>query len=163
MMLLLGVFLRPILMIIGLLGGMILSYVALRILNGGFFYVAQNILSTQGIGLAWPFVFIIILIIYSSLVVSIVTQCFSLIHLLPDRIMRWIGGPQEQTTMGKEALQSASGATQEAAGKIGGAMGEIAGKQVDAGMKALEGDDDKTGGKPDEKDAAMAAGGVPPV
>lgn len=132
MMILLSVFLRPVLMVMGLLTGMVLSFVALRVLNSGFFYMASNVLRLGG-GLALPFIFVAVIVVYVSLVVSLVNQAYSLIYVIPDRVMRWIGGPQDQTGIGKEALQAAGGAVKEAGGTlskgmeggIGGAKGAM--------------------------------------
>lgn len=157
MMLLLGVFIRPVLMVIGLIAGMILSYVSLRILVytfSGFmsdiFYMKSpyiydsngaaasgdilreaghamgNIMGAQGGAgffmalLAFP----LFLIIFASIVYTVTNQCFSLIHVLPDYVIRWIGGSPGQSTasqMAQEVKGAISGAGSQI-GRFGGAM-----------------------------------------
>lgn len=110
-MLLLSVFLRPILMVIGLFAGMIVSRVVLRFLNSGFFGIVFDV---ENFNL---FSFVAILVIYCFLVVSIVNQAFALIYAIPDRVMRWLG-VQEQTSGAQEALK----ASQEGVQQVGGGM-----------------------------------------
>ena len=119
-MLLLSVFLRPILMIIGLFAGIILSRVVLRFLNSGFFGIVFDVGDFSLFG------FVAVLIIYSMLLVTIVNQAFSLIYVVPDRVMRWLG-VTEQSSAAQEALQASkqgfeqiSGAVQSMAASGGG-------------------------------------------
>lgn len=136
-MLLLGIFLRPTLMVIGLIAAMILSYVSLRIvvytfsgfISDLFYWTGTSVgpadgsilvgalgLTTRTIGdlaaqsglnaLKVGFlVFPLILVIFTALVYVITTQCFSLIFLLPDNILRWIGSPQQSSMAGQLAQQ----------------------------------------------------------
>lgn len=133
LMLLLGIFLRPALMVVGMVAGMIVSYVSLRILiytfsgicsdmfasspaqgaaDGNVYQAANNLMansfSGQDISLSGiaktVLVFPITLIIFTSMVYGVVTQSFSLIYVLPDYIMRWIGGPVDQHRNGPAQL-----------------------------------------------------------
>lgn len=108
-MLLLSVFLRPVLMVIGLIAGMILSKVVLRFLNSGFFGIVFSV------GDFNLFAFIAVLVVYCMLLVTIVNQAFSLIYVIPDRVMRWIG-LSEQTTTVQEALQSSKAGFEQSIG-----------------------------------------------
>lgn len=164
-MLLLSVFLRPALMVMGLIGAMILSYVSLRLLIytfSGFatdlFYISGPLLSGPSSGGASGsilgaagtlmnnamhdslgsslmgsamclLVFPLTLIVFTTLVYLITTQCFSLIFALPDNILRWIGGPQHAS----QAAQMA----QQLQGTIGGAANTF-GKGVDAGKQEAQ-------------------------
>lgn len=98
MMLLLGVFLRPVLMIMGLFGGMLLSRIMLTIFNVAFMKAVSSTLSIWG--------FIATFTIYIVLVMQVITQSYSLIYLVPDRIMRWLGSSGDQSMAG-EALRAA--------------------------------------------------------
>lgn len=121
LVLLLGIFLRPVLMVVGLIAAMILSYVSLRILIytfSGFatdlfyvtapsagpasnsvigaaswltFHAGVNANSVTGTVMAL-LVFPMTFVIFTALVYVVTTQCFSLIYALPDKILRWIGG-----------------------------------------------------------------------
>ncbi len=131
-MLLLSVFVRPVLMVLGLVAAIIFSRVVLRFLNTGFFQIL-----VESVGGGWTFFgFVPIFFIYTSLVVTIVNQSFSLIYMIPDRVMRWLG-VSEQTTTAGEALQAAKQGYEQVAGGIekmqGGAiqsMGESTSRKV---------------------------------
>ena len=45
------------------------------------------------------------LIIFCSFVYVATTQCYSLIYVLPDYVLRWIGGPQQQSHVPEMARQ----------------------------------------------------------
>lgn len=134
LMLLLSVFLRPILMVIGLFAGMILARVILRYLNSGFFGMIFDVGGYNAISWVAPgftlFTFMAMLTVYAMLLLSIVNQCFSLIYVIPDRVMRWLG-ISEQTSGVSEALQAAKGGFEQAMGGVketGGAVTQAGGK-----------------------------------
>ena len=131
-MLLLGVFMRPALMVIGLIASMILSYVSLRILvytYSGFvqdlFYAVMpingsasgsvltaaaqaraNVLlqSASPMGLVMSLlVFPLFLIIFAGMVYIVTTHCYSVIYRLPDYVGKWIGIPNEQSSAAQMA------------------------------------------------------------
>ena len=158
LILLLGVFLRPVLMVIGLIAGMILSYVSLRILvytYSGFlqdvFYQVAPIPGSSGsviagAGLATAnifagsglssgglitslFAFPMMLAIFAALVYVVTNQCFSLIYVLPDYILRWIGGPHQSSASADMARQVQGSISQ---------MGSSAGQAVESGLKAKQ-------------------------
>jgi defect-in-organelle-trafficking protein DotA len=137
-MLLLSVFLRPVLMVIGLIAGMILSRVVLRFLNTGFFGIVFELHDFS------LFAFMAILMIYCSLLVTIVNQSFSLIYQVPDRVMRWLN-VQETTTTAQEALKSAqegyqqiANATEKLGGSVNNASGELLAKKMARRRKRQE-------------------------
>jgi defect-in-organelle-trafficking protein DotA len=134
-MLLLSVFLRPVLMVIGLIAGMILSRVVLRFLNTGFFGIVFELRDFS------LFAFLAILMIYCSLLVTIVNQAFSLIYQVPDRVMRWLGVSETTTTV-QEALKSAqegyqqiASATEKLGGSVNNASGEVLAKSMERKRK----------------------------
>jgi len=88
-----NVFLRPALMILGLLAGISLSYVAVQVLNVGIYTILSNVF-LGGINAIISGVAIII--IYGLTLLAIINKSFSLIYMIPDRIMRFIGGAPEQ-------------------------------------------------------------------
>ena len=180
LMLVLGIFLRPVLMVIGLISGMILSFVALRILvfsYSGFiadiFYVVAPVGTIDGangdplgssivafgnvmlsnlgsIGgmvmslLALP----LFLAFFAALVYVVTNQCFSLIYVLPDYILRWIGGPQTPQAMSAgEMARQVQGTMQQGASQMGSMLKE--------GRKAKDLDQ----GKKTEHEAAGGTGG----
>ncbi|ABS78182.2 type IV secretion protein DotA [Coxiella burnetii] len=149
-MLLLGVFLRPVLMVVGLIAGMILSYVALRIVvytfsglavdlfantpssgpaSGSILHAAtalmSNSMATAGSvtgAIVSLMVFPLVLIIFTMLVYVVTTQSFSLIFALPDNVMRWIGIPGQRSEYDRMAtqLESKVGGFASSTGRSGG-------------------------------------------
>lgn len=85
-----GLFFRPSLMIVGFVFASKLLIVAVGMLNYGF----TNVLNTTilGIGL---FGAIAIVIMYAGILIAIVHEAFSLIYVLPDKALRWMGGHAE--------------------------------------------------------------------
>ena len=80
-MLLLGVFLRPSAMIIGLLIAITLNYIMLGFLNYGYVYTLNNILASISLDPKnFQIVFVAAsLVIYVYIVIEVINQCFSMI------------------------------------------------------------------------------------
>ena len=112
LMLIINVFLRPSMMIIGFISSIGLSYVSIWVMNKGF-DIAGGFLKINGseghrnasadiYGLHWgdfPFAQLIgcmfYIVMYVSLYTTIIQKAFTLIFILPDKILRWIGGHPE--------------------------------------------------------------------
>lgn len=148
-MILLNVFLRPGLMIIGYLIAISLSYVAVWLINAGFQNVIDFLqsdsfwgksMSTGSSGIwAQLFGYFFGSFTYTILYMMVVQKAFGLIASLPDEILTYIGGTASQK--GRESQQWAEdikqkmtdmGQKMESGGlgtarKIGGAAGTIAG------------------------------------
>jgi defect-in-organelle-trafficking protein DotA len=128
LMILLNVFLRPSLMVIGFLTGIAVSYISVWILNASFSVGAQYLqvpasaaggdmtgvfsayLGSSPGKINWekyPFAqtigCVFYVVIYISMYVTLVQKAFSLIYSIPDKILRWIGGQQE--SYGQETSQ----------------------------------------------------------
>lgn len=107
---LLNVFLRPNMMIIGYITGISLSYVGVWLVNYGFAYL-YRIMSTGGqqefaTGLAaLIFTPLAMAIIYASICYTVIEKAFSLIYIIPDKVLRWLQGVQAET-LGAEAAQT---------------------------------------------------------
>lgn len=159
-MLVTNVFIRPTFMIFGLISGLILSYVAVEVLNFSFLSVIgspnlsgvgheafkntmQDIFyREQSIG---PIQLIFYISIYVSLVILILNKCFTLITIIPDKVLNWIGGSHQfgEYTGGEEAMKQKFGAIAGEVGKgqrkIGeGAQGVMSGARAGAASKAKE-------------------------
>jgi defect-in-organelle-trafficking protein DotA len=137
-MLLLSVFLRPILMIIGLFAGMIVSRVVLRFLNTGFFGIVFDVEQFN------LFSFIGVLVIYTFLVVTVVNQSFALIYVIPDRVMKWIGAG-DTSTHAQEALQGSKQGYEQysgAAGELGKGASSAGSSGLYKSAKAIKADRD---------------------
>ncbi len=93
-MLLASVFLRPMLMIFGFIFGIILSYVAISVFNRGFSIASQYL--TEYNGDIFSIVYqLAMMAIYTAAVLAIVNRSFAMIYEVPNKVLRWIGGPQE--------------------------------------------------------------------
>jgi hypothetical protein len=86
-MLLLGVLLRPCLMIFGLMIAMLLASVSVMFVNNTFLRAMSDITKYPSI-----IQMILFMAAYTFLIISVLNKCFALIHLLPERVMTWIGG-----------------------------------------------------------------------
>lgn len=213
LMLVLGVFLRPTLMVLGYLVGIMLVYVASGFLNlilgqvfmstyrseydpgvGDAMDGAWSILGGSPSGNATHFtgnsisdtlLLPVILALYSSIMLETVNQCFSAIHQLPDMVLRWIGGPVQQSDSAQRAqsVKSEVASAGQQASQMGGKVPEAAsggmagvtvgggkGLQKMLGSKGGSGDDSKGGetkgetkGGGDANDAPGGpAGDIPP-
>ncbi|MGC1854743.1 MAG: type IVB secretion system protein DotA [Candidatus Aquirickettsiella sp.] len=93
-MLLASVFLRPMLMVFGFIFGIILSYVAISVFNRGFSIASQYL--TEYNGDIFSIVYqLAMMAIYTAAILAIVNRSFAMIYEVPNKVLRWIGGPQE--------------------------------------------------------------------
>ena len=134
LMILFNTFLRPTLMIVGMMAAMLLTPVVVNMVNSGFSGVMNSIDSTPGI-----YELIVFISAYTSLILSVVNKSFSLIHVVPDRVLTWIGGQASDSSAG-EALGAVKGGTS-AAGEGASSSGQSAAgsaKGVGAGVLAAK-------------------------
>ncbi|GAB4393257.1 MAG: hypothetical protein Tsb005_10770 [Gammaproteobacteria bacterium] len=136
-MLILGVFLRPSLMLFGFVTSIILVYVGVWLFNTGFLYAAQQAFGASSafkIGVLFQiagFIFV-----YFMGVLTIVNKSFTMIHVIPDRILRWLGGGYE--TFGQEFAGSAGeirSGFQQGASQAGGALQSRASSGGDSALQ----------------------------
>ncbi len=114
--LLIGVVFRPVLMVIGLTVGILLTYVLINYSAQGFHIIADNTLNTlpvQNMQLSGV-MSCILLFTYCSFLMMAFTKCFSPIYSIPERVVEWIGGQAAQG--GKEEAQQFSQGAQKTAG-----------------------------------------------
>ncbi len=150
-MLALGVFLRPALMILGLISGMILSFVAFKIINYTFANFMQdlflhnsvaevthnssninsaigkamgNAFCSSGDLFTLMFAFPMMLVIFATIVMEVTHQCYGLIHQLPDYIMRWIGAPNASSPLQVDKMTGSVQGAVSAGGAKAGGLGE---------------------------------------
>jgi len=178
-MLVTNVFIRPTLMVFGFIAGTILSYVAVTLLNETFEFVmltntgqpvsaasATYVHTSQYGGLGnvlrlsagrTPAVLIAFLVIYIGAVMVVLNKCFALIHILPDSVLRWIGGQHQFGEYSKgesEVAGQAKSGIGEAGHitKAGSSIAADAAKGSAAGggsFSSDDGDADKAGGNID--------------
>lgn len=137
-MLLMSVFLRPVTLVIGFFAAMTISYIALGMFNLGFLQVIDGMLSTNSadeVAIANLISFFGILMVYTYTIIEVINFCYGLIIQIPDKIMRWVGGPadnqaqQIQQILGQVGGQTGQAAQAGAQG-VGSAAGTASSAQV---------------------------------
>lgn len=137
-MILFNLFLRPTLMIFGMISAMLLSWSIVRIINAAFEQVMYQIISAPGL-----IEQIVFMVAYTILIVTVINKCYSLIHMLPERTLTYIGGHAVQ--FGEEqALQAIKGGVEGAATQMG--KGATRAGYAAATLKQHEGEKPTGGG-----------------
>lgn len=104
LMILLNVFLRPSMMIVGYIAGIALSFVGVWVMNAGFEHVLTYLQggdmwgatsTTSPIPWASIFGYFFGCLVYTTMYLTITQKAFTLIGVLPDKVLRWIGGQPE--------------------------------------------------------------------
>ncbi|MDF1758539.1 MAG: type IVB secretion system protein DotA [Legionellaceae bacterium] len=161
-MILVNLFLRPAMMIIGYIASISLSYVTIFILNSGFVHIMKFLIpdggafgvgnygdesgGTNSMGSAyggtgdglsspynnWSAIYasFFCLVTYTSIYLTVVQKSFTLIHTLPDKVLRWIGSQgeswgqdaQQWTEDSKGNVKDAGEATGKSSMKTGGTV-----------------------------------------
>lgn len=99
---LLNVMVRPILMVIGFVGGGALMTVGGTFLNEIYGIAVANVQFDSTTGLVSM---VAILLIYFATCLTLVHSCFSMILLVPDQVINWVGG-SASSTLGRDANES---------------------------------------------------------
>jgi hypothetical protein len=133
-MLLLAVFIRPAAIIIGFISAISLSYVAMRLLNISFSVIFIQAFDAIGGNSTGSMVLggTSIMIIYTYCCIAILSQTFSLIYQIPDKVMRWIGMPQDQTS--GSAMEMARGMKSGVSDMASGASGAASDSAKSSGV-----------------------------
>lgn len=126
LMLLLGIFVRPATMLIGFIFAINLASVAVSLLNIGFMNVFIDFMKSAS---SDPLVISINLVgtmlVYTYVMMSVLDQAYSLIYQIPDRILRWIGGPADSPGAGAaQAAREVKQQTQSAGSQAGQGAGQ---------------------------------------
>lgn len=114
-MLILGLMLRPALMIFGLICSLLAVEVVIRVFNYVFFPTMKATMGDSFVGLGS---LIAMVGIYFGTMVSLFHKLFGLIHLVPDQIMRWIGG--DSSNLGHTAQEIQGRGQSQMGAAIGG-------------------------------------------
>lgn len=131
-MLVLGLLLRPTLIIFGLIAAITLSGLFGQFINAVFLDV---FLMNQGDSTAGFFLVLFGTGLYAAMMMTVIKQTFNLMHIIPDQLLRWIGGGQEQ--LGQYAGASTDSMTK--ASMIGGAAAGVAVQQGSQALSAAAG------------------------
>ncbi len=157
-MMILSLVMRPALMLFGLVGGMLLTQPIVGYINAAFMSVVSGIQADSMTGIVSFIAYVAIYVVIMTTVVHIV---FSLIHWVPDNILRWIGqgatggiADAERTGDGGQDVFVA-GVRESKHGAAGGLGG---------GAKHGKGPDNSTTGTPGRgmPDNSTLLGGPPP-
>jgi len=127
LMIIFNLFLRPALMVFGMIAAMLLSWAVVKMVNAAFASVAWTIIDNGIIKQKGMIEQIIFMIAYTMIIVTIINKCYSLIHMLPERTLTYIGGHAIQ--YGEEqALQAVKSGVESGAGGMAkaGKAGAIA-------------------------------------
>jgi conjugal transfer/type IV secretion protein DotA/TraY len=137
LVILLGLFLRPALMIVGFVMAAKLLKIGIDMLNFGFAaaYESSAVITVFSI--------LAVLFMYVGIATAFVHEAFSLIYVLPDKVLRWMGG-QEETSSVKGQVQGLEGTVREGAKHGQAFMKQGLGK---ASKQAKGGKGGKGGGK----------------
>lgn len=108
-MLVLSLFMRPALMVLGFISAIIVMKPMGVLINSTFLGAFLSGASPSWYGIV---TMIMGCILYATLMVSVINKVFALIHVIPDKILRWMGGGANDLG---EAAQGVEGTT---AGKV---------------------------------------------
>lgn len=134
-MMLFTIFVRPTLMVIGLIVSMLFAVVVIKFINVAFMATVSSIMDFNSIGL---FEQIILIAVYTTVILSALNKCFSLIHYLPEQALTWIGGHAKSFGEGEALREVKSGA--EAAGGAAVRGGQESGTAAKAGGEKVGGE-----------------------
>ncbi len=135
MMLLLNVFLRPSMMVIGLVAGISLSYAGVWLFSQGFWYVCSIVNSSFNPG-GFAFIFLGSLVIYVTSVMAVIQKSCELIYLVPDKVTRWLSGGMAES-FGSDSAREGVQAVRGASSQFGSQMGNAIGQSSSNTMKSL--------------------------
>ncbi len=145
---LMGVVFRPVLMVMGILIAMVLTYILITISAQGFHLVSSAIIGGVALdGSTLPgmipdaldpshevkgIISLFLLFIYSQFIMKAFNKCFSAIYILPEKVMQYVGGQADRA--GADDLQELSGNVNQMTQQVGSAGGQglqsgIQGKQ----------------------------------
>jgi hypothetical protein len=152
LMILTNVFLRPSLMIVGFWASFMMISIVGQIVNAGFLYAVYNIaISTAGgsktasgalVGYVTLWGALSFIGIYILMILIAFNKAFSLMYILPDRILRWIGGSPEDSGIAHELQSMKQGYEKQTQDASGAGKGSTAGVRQLAQAKEKNKDED---------------------
>ena len=142
---LLNVFLMPALLIIGLLCGIVLTYVVIHFSAVGFHYISQEILgmanfasgsetnaSITAAGIMSAFM----IMMYATFITMAFNKCFSTIYVIPEKVLSWIG--IQGSKFGEQESQEFKSSGQQMAKEGAQAGGQTMQQGMQAGEKIAQ-------------------------
>ena len=126
-MLIINMFLRPTLMIMGMLMGIGLMFVAANIFSTGFSAVVSSLLTFDR-GMRSVMSAAVLMGIFSVTLTLLANKCFALIHIIPDNVLRWIQGGETTRgqfgELGAQTEKEISGAVNQGVKQVAQGMGQ---------------------------------------
>lgn len=122
LVILLGLVLRPALMILGFIVAIKLLLIGVKLLNFGFSTVVYE--NRPAFSLFFP---VAVVVLYTGVLTYIVHEAFSLIYVIPDKVLRWMGGTPEgedimsKVKKGESDIEKGAGAAKSGLGAIASA------------------------------------------
>jgi len=129
-MLTVNVFLRPSLMLFGLIAAVLIGYVFVDIITIGFAQAMFN-MQDKGITMANPLEAMAVMALYTFLIIVGYTQCFKLITETGNKVLQWIGFQGQLGSSADEAV----GQMKQHGAEIGGAA-QSGFQKVDGDLRA---------------------------
>lgn len=132
MVIIIGVFLRPVMITFGFILGIFLIYTSLNLLQLGVIQSMADILVSymqSDANNSRELVVVAVMILYTMVAIEVVNSSLSLIYVLPDKITRWLGGQPDQTG-GIIAQGMAHGVRDKGEQNVGGAAGRATGEMA---------------------------------
>lgn len=117
-MLTLNLFLRPSLMIVGFGAAMIVTWILVSMLNITFLILLNVSFKIEG-----AFGYITILMAYSGLLLYMVTEAYSLVVMVPNKVLHWIGDQSMGVKGAEQALSGAKADVEKGAGAVSAGAG----------------------------------------
>ena len=154
-----GIFLRPMLMVIGLIFASLLLKIGVASLSEGF----KNALSglEKQVGGFSAFSWIALIGLYLGFATTLVNKCYSLIYHLPDRVLGWIGIQGEKTDVSDvQGAKKGMDSSNKTASDISGGITDGSNKLNQDNLKERS---NFGRGDPVGKDATGLAGGNKPA
>lgn len=126
-LLILGVFFRPILMVIGLIASLTMLYPAMWLVNKSYALVMAGLQDSAG-DVTGVFSIVVFVLIYCIIIFQVIMFCFTLPQKVPGQILSWIGsGISDFGEAG--AAERVGGVAHGAGGAVKGAVRESQLKQ----------------------------------
>lgn len=127
-MLLLNMFLRPSLMVFGLVVSIMLVYISVWIINSG---INNSIEAINGQATVWADMqtgmgYFMVPIVYVIIIFNVTNKCFTMIYVLPDKVTRWLSGGMQES-LGSDMggmVESVKGASSAGMSSYGSAIGQ---------------------------------------
>ncbi|ODN43847.1 DotA/TraY family protein [Piscirickettsia litoralis] len=136
----LNIMFRPVLMVIGIISAIALTYVLITYSAQGFHLVAPLILNnftSDNLDMVRGIVSCFLVFVYASFMMMAFNKCFSVIYLIPDKVFEWIGAASGHRA-GLEEVQQLQGKTESTASQTGQAMGSGVEKGVQANQQETQ-------------------------